>query len=329
MSNKNELIELLSTNKSQELYQEADQVRKKYMGNGIFLRGIVEFSSYCDNQCKYCGLNKNNQGLRRYRLTKEEILKSVDLIASSKIKTVVLQSGEEHDLDPEWLADVIRAIKAKHDMSITISAGEKPKDIYKLWKEAGADRYLLKIETTDEKLYQKLHPDMTLQNRMRCSENLKELGYQNGSGLLIGLPGQTIESIAEDILWLNKYDFDMIGIGLFIPHKATELADIPRGNLELTLKTLAVTRIVTKNTHLPATTAIGSLEQDYRIDALKAGANVIMPNFTPQPYKQLYEIYPDKKCITEKQGACAKCMEVLANSIGRYIDYSKGNSLKG
>jgi biotin synthase len=288
----------------------------------------VEFSSFCQNDCFYCGLRKKNRTLNRYRLDHDEILKSIDLITSCNIKTVVLQSGEDNELDAEWLAELVRKIRSSCDIAVTLSVGEYSKADYKLWKEAGADRYLLKIETTDEKLYSGLHPGMSFENRLQCLKDLKDLGYQVGSGIIVGLPDQTAESLARDILFFQDQDLDMIGIGPFIPHERTPLAKSSRGELMLTLKALALTRIVTRNSHLPATTALGSLGDDHRIEALEAGANILMPNFTPAPYRKLYEIYPGKRCVEEPTGSCAACMDVIARSIGRYIDYSRGDSLK-
>ncbi len=312
-----------------ELFTFADNVRKQYAGDEILLRGIVEFSNECDNTCLYCGLNRNNKNLTRYSLSREQILDCVRHIADSGIKTVVLQSGECAELDAKWLAEIISEIKNHFDTAVTLSVGEKPIEDYKLWKQAGADRYLLKIETTNEQLYKKLHPNMSLANRIQCSKNLKMLGYQNGSGNIIGLPGQSISDIAEDILFFAREGFDMLGIGPFIPHPQTELAQNNTGDIKLTLKTIAATRIVTKNAHLPASTAVGSVNgQDNRIAALKAGANVLMPNFTPLPYRMYYEIYPNKRCSAEQPGTCGPCMGLIADSIGRTINYSRGDSLK-
>lgn len=310
-----------------ELFDFADTVRRRHAGDEILLRGIVEFSSECDNTCQYCGLNKSNEKLSRYTLTDRQVIDCAEQIAKSGIKTVVLQSGESSRLDAEWLAGIIRQIKIRFDMAVTLSVGEKSPDEYILWKKAGADRYLLKIETTNPVLYEKLHPSMSLENRMRCSRNLRLLGYQNGSGNIIGLPGQTIADIAGDVLFFAREKFDMLGIGPLIPNPATILGNYPPGDIKQVLKTLAVTRIVTKNAHLPATTATGSVNGiDYRKQALAAGANVIMPNFTPQPYRKLYEIYPGKRCLTEQQGAC-DCLDETANMPGRKIDYSRGDSL--
>jgi len=310
------------------LFAFADKVRKDFCGDGILLRGIIEFSSFCDKECFYCGLNKNNRKLHRYRMNTEELLQSVEYLASCKIKTVVLQSGEDPALEASWLAQLIRRIKSELGLSVTLCVGERKASDYKLWRDAGADRYLLKIETTDEALYNSIHPKMRLAKRKDCLDHLRKLGYQVGSGNIIGLPGQSLKILAQDILFFKQGDFDMLGIGPFIAHQETPFAGLPKGQALLTLKTIALTRIVTKNTHIPATTALGSLDQDYRMQGLKCGANVLMPNFTPAPYRKLYEIYPQKRCVSEPVGACNFCMDDMAKSINRFIDYSKGDSLK-
>lgn len=310
------------------LFSFADKIRKEYCGDGIALRGIIEFSSFCFRECFYCGLNKNNRKLARYRMNKDELLDSVKYLAACNIKTVVLQSGEDRDLDVLWLKDIILEIKSRFDIAVTLSVGERSKDDYRIWRQAGADRYLLKIETSDGDLYSPLHPGMDFKQRLDCLGILRKLDYQVGSGNIIGLPGQTLKTIAQDIIFFKCGDFDMVGIGPFIPHQDTQLAGQQKGDALLTLKTLALTRIVTKNAHLPATTALGSLDKDYRLDGLKCGANVLMPNFTPQPYRLLYEIYPGKRCVDEPVGACNFCMDDMAKSLGRFIDYSKAHSLK-
>ena len=323
------LLSLESDHDIANLLEYADKVRKEFVGDEIFIRGLVEFSNYCQRTCFYCGLNKNNKNLQRYRLTDEQIMGAVKEIANAKIKTVVLQSGEDENIDATWLRDLIGQIKNNFDVAVTLSVGERSYEDYKLWKEAGADRYLLKIETTDKKLYNSLHPQMSFENRLECSRNLKKLGYQNGSGCLVGLKGQTIKSLAKDIIFFKKENFEMLGIGLFIPHEATPLRKEPLGNLKLTLKVIAVTRIVTKDTNMPAATAIGSIGNgDARMLALKSGANVLMPNFTPDTYKKLYEIYPGKKCTFEQSGRILIDLENMAKSIGRSICYSRGDLFK-
>lgn len=298
------------------LFSFADRVRKEFCGDGIILRGIIEFSNFCMRECFYCGLSKFNHKLIRYRLSKEELLKSVAYLASCNIKTVVLQSGEDPGLDPLWLKEVIRNIKSRFDLAITLSVGERSANDYRIWRQAGADRYLLKIETSDGNLYSSMHPQMSFAQRLNCLNVLRDLGYQVGSGNIIGLPGQTVKNLVQDIIFFKQYNFDMVGIGPFIPHPATPFAAQKEADALVTLKLIALTRIVTRNTHLPATTALGSLKGDHRSEGLACGANVLMPNFTPQPYRKLYEIYPNKRYIDVAAGA------------GRFIDHSKGNSLK-
>jgi len=328
---KKDLEQVLSLENQVEidkLFNFADSVRKEFCGDGIILRGIIEFSNFCDKECFYCGLNKNNRKLSRYRLNREELIKGVEYLVSCNIKTVVLQSGEDQLLDTLWLAEIISLIKSRFDLAVTLSVGERSLDDYRLWRQAGADRYLLKMETLDEDLYARMHPQASFTQRLHCLDNLSKLGYQIGSGNIIGLPGQSLKTIAQDILFFKQGNFDMIGIGPFIPHQDTPFATGARGEALLTLKTIALTRIVTKNAHIPATTALGSLDKDYRLDGLKCGANVLMPNFTPQPFRELYQIYPGKCCVHEPVDACNFCIDGVAESLGRFIDYSKAHSLK-
>ena len=326
-----QVLELADGVLLETLYEYADKVRKEFTGDGILVRGIVEFSSFCRNTCLYCGLYAGNSELKRFRLSKDEILAGAQKIWDSGISTVVLQAGEDGDLDIDWFADVIRSIKQMFDgqMAMTLSVGEYSRESYAKWRDAGADRFLLKIETSDQELYAKMHPRMSFGNRVRCIDNLKELGYQTGGGSLIGLPGQTIESLADDVLFYKRHKLDMIGIGLFIPHEATPLKDEPHGSLELTLKMLALTRIVTKHTNLPATTATGSIgEGDNRIRAMQSGANVLMPNFTPLEFKKLYNIYPKKRCVKEANLNNLEYIEMVAKNLGRYVDLSRGDVFK-
>lgn len=311
------------------LYAFADRIREEYVGGGVLLRGLIEFSNVCRNTCLYCGLNWDNRRLHRYRMTCEEILAAAGNIRQAGIKTVVLQSGEEDNLDSDWLRQVIEQIKSDRDMAVTLSVGERRREDYESWKEAGADRYLLKIETSDPGLYGALHPGMSFENRIRCLQDLAELGYQTGSGNLVGLKGQSLRSLAGDIRFFKQGGFDMISISPFIPHPQTALAGEPAADLTMTLKMTALARIVSRNAHMPATTAIGSLNgRDERPRALAAGANVLMPNFTPAPYRRHYEIYPNKRCVSEDAAACAGCMEQMVAAIGRQVDYGRGDSLR-
>ncbi len=313
----------------QSLFDFADAVRRQFVGDGVLLRGIIEFSNVCRNTCLYCGLNRGNRQLQRYRLTREQVLVSAEQIRAAGIKTVVLQSGEEDALDAEWLREIIERIKFLLDLAVTLCVGERSRAEYQLWRAAGADRYLLKMETSDPDLYEQLHPGMSFANRRRCLQDLVELGYQTGSGDLVGLRGQTVTHLARDVQFFKEGDFDMISVGPFIPHPETPLAQEPAGDLLMTLKMTALARIVSRDAHIPATTAIGSLHgRDERPKALAAGANVLMPNFTPAPYRRHYEIYPNKRCVSENVAACPACMEQMVAGIGRWVDYSRGDSLK-
>lgn len=323
------LLSLQNEEDMRVLFNYARMVVRQFCGDAIFLRGIVEFSSYCPNTCSYCGLNRYNKNLERYRLTRQEIMQAVGNIADAGIKTVVLQSGEDEMLDTDEFAEIIAEIKQKFDMAVTLSVGERDFEAYRIWKQAGADRYLLKIETSDKELYESLHPEMSFENRLECTENLKLLGYQAGSGFIVGLKGQTIHHLAKDMLFLKNQDFDMVSVGLFIPHDKTPLKNEPAGNLELTLKTIAVARIVTKKSMIPATTSIGNIgDSDQRITALNAGANVIMINFTPIKYKKLYSIYPSNGNITNNSQEYLNTLEEAAKTLNRKLDYSRGDSLK-
>ena len=321
------LLAVTSTCELNRLFEYADQVRKNIMGDGVLVRGIVEFSNLCSNHCAYCGLHSANKDLERYRMTTEEIIDSVKNMASFGIKTVVLQSGEDHELDPVWIKALIEEIKRQYGIAVTLALGEWSKDEYRLWRDAGADRYLLKIETTNKDHYEALHPGMSFENRLRCLSDLRELGYQAGSGVIVGLKGQTIGMLAKDILFFAKERFDMIGIGPFIPHPETRLSDERLGDGIMTLKVLALTRIITKRAHLPATTALGNIANDMRSEALKCGANVMMPNFTPDKYKAMYELYPRERYLHDTTKKCVDRVSAIASSAGRQIDYSRGDAI--
>jgi biotin synthase len=311
------------------LFDFADGVRRQFVGDGVLLRGIVEFSNVCRNMCEYCGLNRGNRRLQQYRLTREEILAAAENVRAAGIKTVVLQSGEEDNLDADWLREIVTLIKSSLDVAVTLCVVVRSREEYQAWRKAGADRYLLKIETSDPGLYGQLHPGMSFENRRRCLQDLVELGYQTGSGNLVGLRGQTLGHLAGDVRFFKQGNFDMISVSPFIPHPQTPLAAEPAGDLLLTLKMTALARIVSRSAHIPATTAIGSLHgRDERPKALAAGANVLMPNFTPAPYRRHYEVYPNKRCVNEDAGICPACMERMAAGIGRWVDYSRGDSLK-
>lgn len=309
------------------LLTKADQKREELFGDEVHLRAIIEFSSYCKQNCFYCGLRKDNDKIERYQLDKEEIINTAIAAAKISYQTVVLQSGED-EYPASEIAEIIKEIKAKTDMAVTLSLGERDFGAYKLWKKAGADRYLLKHETADKELYEKLHPDMSYENRIESLKYLKSLGYQIGSGVIIGLPEQTEKILAEDLLLCQELDIDMMGAGPFIPHQETPLKDSERGTVEMTLKFNALARLLMPLIHIPATTALGTIDVEGRQKALQAGANVVMPNVTDSSYREKYQIYPDKICIDEEAGDCRQCIGGIIASLGRYVSETPGHSLK-
>lgn len=322
--NRSELIKILNDEtKNDWLFKEADRIRKVNVGDEIHLRGLIEFSNICKRQCKYCGLRSPNKEVERYRILKDEILTYVKNAVNLGYRTIVLQSGEDEYYDTDKMIEIIREIK-KFDIALTLSIGEKTYDEYKAFKDAGADRYLLRIETTDKELYQDMHPNASYDNRKRCLYDLKSLGYETGTGCLVGLPNQTIESLADDILFFKELDADMVGIGPFIPHEQTPLKEAPKGNFWLSLKVMALTRINLPDINIPATTAMETLNPNGRIIALQSGANVVMPNVTSTEYRAKYEIYPGKICINDKPEQCRGCIEGKIKSIGRFISKDKG-----
>jgi len=316
---KNEIVELLKDDQyNDELFKAADRVRKKYVGDEVHLRGLIEFSNICKQNCLYCGLRRDNKNIKRYRLKPEQIINFAKNARNLGYRTVVLQSGEDDFFNVERMTKIIKSIK-QLDIAITLSIGEKTREEYKAYKEAGADRYLLRIETTDKELYEKLDPNMSHENRKRCLKDLKELGYEVGTGCLIGLPGQTIESIADDILFFKEIDADMIGVGPFIPNPDTPLKNEKGGTFELSLKVMAITRLLMPDINIPATTAMETLNINGRLIALRSGANVVMPNVTEGEYRKLYALYPGKICINDTPTHCFSCITGKINSIGRPI----------
>lgn len=322
--NKQEIIEILSDNtKNDWLFKEADRIRHENVGNEVHLRGLIEFSNICKRQCKYCGLRSPNKEVERYRILKDELLIYAKNAINMGYKTIVLQSGEDEYYDTDKMVEIIREIK-KLDVALTLSIGEKTHDEFKAFKDAGADRYLLRIETTDKELYKSMHPNASFENRKQCLYDLKSLGFEMGTGCLVGLPNQTIESLADDILFFKELDADMVGIGPFIPHEQTPLKDTQKGDFWLALKVMALTRINLPDINIPATTAMETLNPNGRIIALQSGANVVMPNVTSTEYRKKYEIYPGKICINENPEQCRGCIEGKIKSIGRTISNDKG-----
>lgn len=321
---RNDIIEILKDDLNNDwLFSFADKTREEYVGNEVHLRGLIEFSNICKRQCKYCGLRCEDKFIDRYRISKENIISYAEHAVNMGYKTIVLQSGEDEYYNTDLMCEIIEGIK-KLGVALTLSIGEKTYEEYKAFKEAGADRYLIRIETTDKTLYNQMHPNMDFDNRVRCLENLGRLGYEVGTGCLVGLPNQTIESLADDILFFKEINADMVGIGPFIPHPHTPLKDSATGSFTLALKVMALTRILLKDINIPATTAMETLNPNGRIIALQSGANVVMPNVTTTEYRAKYEIYPNKICINENPDKCKGCISAKIHSIGRTVSTSFG-----
>lgn len=301
-----EYIELLEYAKDKaavdRLKEEAVRLKEQYYGRKVYLRGLIEFTNYCRNNCYYCGIRGENTKVQRYRLTKDEILSCCEEGYGLGFRTFVLQGGEDPYYTDERMEEIVRAVKAAYpDCALTLSIGEKSYESYRRLRLAGADRYLLRHETANEEHYRRLHPQsMSLAARKRCLYDLKLLGYQVGAGFMVGSPGQTRKTLAEDLEFLKELNPEMVGIGPFIPHHDTVFADEPAGSVELTLFLLSVIRILLPKVLLPATTALGTLDENGREKGLLAGANVVMPNLSPKGRRKQYELYDNKICTGEE-----------------------------
>lgn len=322
------LLSALPGEEEESLFSLADSVRQKNFGDEVHLRGIIEFSNYCRNDCHYCGLRRSNRDIERYRIPLEEIQEAAAHAAELGYGTIVLQSGEDPFYTGKDIADIIKRVKEIGNFAVTVCVGERSQEDYQLMKDAGADRYLLKHETADAELFNSLRPGTTLEERIKKLSWLRELGFQVGAGNMVGLPGQSLETLADDILLLKKLDVEMAGIGPFIPHAQTPLAHCPSGDLGLTLRVLAVARLVLPQTHLPATTAAGTLHPEGRKMALRCGANVIMPNLSPASYRRLYQIYPEKAGSKENADESHEKITSLIKEMGRKVGKGRGDSPK-
>ena len=310
------------------LRKEAVRIQKKYFGNKIYTRGLVEFTNYCRNDCYYCGIRRSNTNAVRYRLTKDEILECCANGHELGFRTFVLQGGEDPWFNDERMVDIISSIKQNYpDCAITLSIGEKSKESYRKFREAGADRYLLRHETANEDHYRYLHPEnLSLSNRKQCLYDLKELGYQIGAGFMVGAPGQKMENLAEDLVFLKELNPHMVGIGPFIPHHDTKFAEKEPGSVELTIFLLSVIRIMLPQVLLPATTALGTLDPRGREKGFLAGANVVMPNLSPVKNRKQYELYDNKICTGEETAECRGCLSRRVQSVGYEIVTDRGDS---
>lgn len=294
----NDIATLLFHTPLEDLLRRADALRRRHHGDHVYVRGLLEFGNVCICNCRYCGLRHANTRLPRYRLSPRDILSIAETIAASGADTIVLQSGEDPSLPATALAPLISTIRERTGLAVTLSVGERPRADYALWKDAGATRYLLKHETADPDLYARLHPGRTLAERLRCLDDLIDLGYATGSGFIVGLPGQTPEILVKDILLARALGVKMCGVGPFIPQADTPLREAPPGSVALTLRVMAVLRLALPHAYLPATTALATLDPVAgQRDGLRAGGNVLMPSFTPDKYRGNYRIYDNKACI--------------------------------
>ncbi|MEN6616150.1 MAG: [FeFe] hydrogenase H-cluster radical SAM maturase HydE [Syntrophorhabdus sp.] len=331
---KDQIISLLAAEgaDAEKLYTLADTVRKEHVGDDVFIRGIIEFSNMCANDCLYCGIRASNHYVNRYVMTVEEIRETARSFEPMGLTTVVLQSGETPGINDNEIGRLIRIIKSETGLAVTLSVGNRPREIYRFWKECGMDRYLIRFETSDRKLFARLHPDCSYDERINCLKVLKEMDVQTGSGFMIGLPGETVETLADNILLCRELDLDMIGIGPYIPHPDTPLGNEPNaytGNEEMFFKALAVLRLANPDSHIPATTAFDAVFPGTGRDlALQRGANVFMPNNTPLAHRKDYLLYPGKPCVDEAADHCTACVMMRIETLGRRIGKGPGHSFK-
>lgn len=310
--------------------QKARKIADRYYGHDIYIRGLIEFTNYCRNDCYYCGIRKSNGKAKRYRLTEEEILECCKEGYRLGFRTFVLQGGEDLYYTDERLEHIIRRIKEEYpDCAVTLSAGERSAESYRRLYEAGADRYLLRHETANEIHYGKLHPgELSLAHRKECLRRLKQIGYQTGCGFMVGSPGQTSAELAEDFLFIHELQPEMVGIGPFIPHQDTPFAEKPQGSFEQTLFLISLLRIMEKNILLPATTALATIHPQGRAMGILAGANVLMPNLSPVAVREKYSLYDGKVCTGDEAAECRNCLERRLETIGFQIRVGRGDYKK-
>ena len=330
MLTKDQWIQLIG---SREVYESqaaalAKRIREEHFGNQIYVRGLIEFTNYCKNDCYYCGIRRSNRNAERYRLTIEQILECTDTGYELGFRTFVLQGGEDGYYTDERLEEIIKAIKEKHpDCALTLSLGERSRKSYELFYQAGADRYLLRHETADAGHYQRLHPEeMSYEHRMNCLKELKAIGYQVGCGFMVGSPGQTEETLAEDMLFIQGFQPHMVGIGPFVPHHETPFGREPGGTVEDTLYLLSLIRILEPTVLLPATTALGTIDPRGREKGILAGANVVMPNLSPTNVRKKYELYDNKICTGDEAAECRSCLSNRMKTIDCELVTHRGDA---
>lgn len=326
-----EQLEILLTSEDssviEDLYRRAREEAAVYYGNRIYIRGLIEFTNYCKNNCYYCGIRNANKKAERYRLTQEEILSCCETGWNLGYRTFVLQGGEDPYFTDDKVCQIVREIKTRYpDCAVTLSIGEKEEKSYQAYFDAGADRYLLRHETADEEHYRKLHPEqMSLTFRKNCLKILKKIGYQTGCGFMVGSPGQTVDTLYEDLMFIKELEPEMVGIGPFIPHKDTPFAEKTAGTLDQTLRLLAIIRLIHPHVLLPSTTALGTIHPKGREKGILAGANVVMPNLSPVNVRNKYKLYDNKICTGDEAAECRACMAARMKNIGYEMVTDRGD----
>jgi biotin synthase len=312
-----------------ETRQQAEQICLESHGNTVLLRGLIEFSNYCIMNCNYCGIRKDNNKVKRYRISEKDILEIAEAGFKRGLRTFVLQAGEDPWYSDSMLCNIISEIKrmSSNEAAVTLSIGIKSRSQLQEYRSAGADRYLLRFETSDADLFEKLRPGTSLKRRLKMLETLQEEGFQTGSGFMIGLPRETDETVINNILLCKSLQLDMVGIGPFIPNKETPLAKAECRSIDKAILATACLRIALPKTHIPATTAAGSLHPQGREMMISAGANVLMPNITPPAFKQHYLLYPGKICLDESGFKCIGCLELRVKPLGRKLSFERGDSI--
>lgn len=330
MLEREEYIELLRTMTDENvayIREKARTVANQHFGNKVYTRGLIEFTNYCKNNCYYCGIRCGNSKVERYRLTKNEILSCCKSGYELGFRTFVLQGGEDLDYTEDEIVDIIQSIREQYeDCAITLSIGERSYQTYQRFYYAGANRYLLRHETANVDHYSKLHPsNLTLENRKQCLYDLKSIGYQVGTGIMVGSPYQTVEHIAEDLIFINELSPQMIGIGPFLPHHDTPFANEAQGSYEQTLYLISILRLMIPNALIPATTALGTIHPLGREEGILSGANVVMPNLSPIDVRKKYELYDNKICTGEEAAECRVCLHSRMKKIGYELAIDKGD----
>ncbi len=321
------LLSHITPELSEYLFQQARTVREQWYGKDVYIRGLIEFTNCCKNDCYYCGIRCSNHQAQRYRLSEEEILSCCESGYALGFRTFVLQGGEDPFFTCQRMTSLIRRIRQQFpDCALTLSVGEKSREEYQAYFDAGADRYLLRHETANDSHYRKLHPEtMSPENRKRCLRDLKEIGFQTGCGFMVGSPGQTVENLAEDLLFVKKLQPHMVGIGPFIAQHDTPFRDQPNGTLEITLFLLGLLRLTLPSVLLPSTTALGTIHSRGRELGILAGANVVMPNLSPSSVRKKYLLYDNKICTGDEAAECRSCLERRMEAIGYHVVVSRGD----